>query len=84
MSTYPRYFAYGRRYLAPAPYVCVNSDRDHEIVYPLGVAVRVSGTLQQWIDRVHVGGMSETTREEIAAEITAWNHNCAQPLQLPH
>jgi hypothetical protein len=83
MARLPRYFAYGRRYFAPAPYVCVSGYRDQEIVYPLGVAVKVEGTIQQWIDRVQAGEMCETTREEIAAAISAWNERNRPPLDMP-
>ena len=83
MTGYPRFFIYGPQYNAPAPYVRVDGDKDASIVDPGGKDVRTTGSIDQWIDRVKAGVMSEATKQDLIAEIKAWNQVQQQQLRLP-
>ena len=83
MTGYPRFFVYGPRYNAPAPYVRINGDNDSTIVDPGGMDVRTSGSIDQWLDRVKVGVMLEVAKDHLVAEIDAWNQVHRQQLRLP-
>jgi hypothetical protein len=83
MTGYPRFFVYGMRYNAPAPYVRVDGDMDSRIVDPGGMDVHASGGIDQWIDRVKAGVMSEVSKDELAVALDAWNQVHPQQLRLP-
>ncbi len=83
MTGYPRFFVYGPRYNAPAPYVRVDGYSDSTIVDPGGMDVHATGGIDQWIDRVNAGMMSEVTKDVLVAEICAWNQAHPQQLRPP-
>ncbi len=83
MTGYPRFFVYGPRYNAPAPYVRVDGDTNSTIVDPGGMDVHTGGSIEQWTDRVKAGMMSEVTKDELAAALDAWNQVYPQQLRLP-
>jgi hypothetical protein len=83
VTGYPRFFVYGSRYTAPAPYVRVDGVKDSTIVDPGGMDVRTTGGIDQFIDRVKTGVMSEATKDQLVAEVAAWNQAHAQQLRLP-
>jgi hypothetical protein len=83
MTGYPRFFVYGSRYNAPAPYVRVDGDKDSTIVDPGGMDVHTTGRVDQWMDRVKAGVMSEVTRDVLIAQLEAWNQVHPQQLRLP-
>ena len=83
MAGYPRFFVYGSRYNAPAPYVRVDGEKDATIVDPGGMDVHASGGIEQWIDRAKAGVMSEVTKDELVAALAAWNQIHRQQLRVP-
>jgi hypothetical protein len=80
---YPRYFAYGGRYIAPAVYIRTDGETDSKIVDPGGKEVRTYAHIDQWLGRVRSQWMTETTKEEITRALEGWNRSHPHQMKLP-
>jgi hypothetical protein len=63
--------------------VRVDDQNTSAIVDPGGMDVRVTGSIQQWLDRVRHGVMAEMSKDELAADIETWNRSHTQQLRPP-
>jgi hypothetical protein len=80
---YPRYFAYGGRYIAPAVYIRTDGQLDSKIVDPGGKEVRTYAHVEQWVGRVKCQWMVETTKAEITRQLEEWNRSHSHKMKLP-
>lgn len=75
MSDYPRYFAFGDKYVAPNPYYRVDDETHSALVIPdrpTDQELTLDRRLEFFVSSADRGMLTETTRQKINAAIGRW------------
>ena len=80
---YPRYFAYGKTYDPPAPYIKAINEHASFVVDPGSTQLHAYKEIEHWETRANGGMMVEVSVKDIATAIELWNQTHLSKLKLP-